>query len=184
MATKKRIKLLLTENVDNLGIVGDVVEVRTGYARNYLYPHGLATNPTEYAMKQVEVRRAEVERQLREEREQRQKLIEKLEGIEITLQRTANEDGHLYGSVSQHDIAEALRVEGFNVHDRDVRIGELIKQLDSYEIPVQIDSDLKTVIKLWVVSDKPAEQLVAEATAEGEPEAEETAEATAEESAE
>ncbi|MDX1564498.1 MAG: 50S ribosomal protein L9 [Phycisphaeraceae bacterium] len=183
MATKKRIKLLLTENVDNLGIVGDVVEVRPGYARNYLYPHGLATEPSEYAMRQVEERRAEVERQLREARAEKEQLIAKLEGIELTIQRAANEDGHLYGSVSQHDIAEALQTEGFNIQDRDVRIGELIKQLDSYEIPIQIENDLKTTIKLWVVSDKPAEQLEADAAeaTEGQEAAEETEAASTEE---
>jgi len=162
MSTKKSIELLLIENVDNLGIVGDVVQVRPGYARNYLLPMGLATTPTEGAKKAVEARRAEVEKQLREQREQQEKLIEKLEGYELTLQRSANEEGVLYGSVTQADIVLALEEEGFNITERDIRIGDQIKRLDSYEIPVQIAKDLKTEIKLWVVSDKPAEDLMAE----------------------
>ncbi|MBI1375459.1 MAG: 50S ribosomal protein L9 [Phycisphaera sp.] len=159
MATKKSIKLLLTENVDSLGIVGDVVNVKPGYARNYLIPMGLADQPTQGNMKKVEERRKEVERQLRELREHQVKLIEQLEDFELTMKRAANEEGILYGSVSQHDIAEALIEEGFNLKEREIRIGDPIKRLDSYKIPIQLANDLKTEIKLWVVSDKPIEEL-------------------------
>ena len=165
MTTKKTVQLLLTENIDNLGIVGDVVDVKLGYARNYLLPHGLATTPSPGAIKAVEARRAEVERQLREQRAQQEALIARLEDHELTLQRAANEEGQLYGSVSQADIAAELQEAGFNINEPDVRIGESIKHLDSYEIPIQIAKDLKTQIKLWVVSDKPAEELMAEETA-------------------
>jgi large subunit ribosomal protein L9 len=162
MTGQNQVELLLLENVDNLGIVGDVVKVRPGYARNYLVPMGLATQPTPGARKAVEARRVEVERQLREVREQQERLITQLENYEITLQRAANPQGVLFGSVTQHDISEALREAGFNVTERDVRIGEPLKRLDSYQIPVQFDDDLRTEIKVWVVSDKPAEQLMAE----------------------
>ena len=120
MTAKKTVSLMLLENVDNLGIVGDVVNVKHGYARNYLLPMGLATKPTEAARQAVEERRAEVERQLRELREQREKLIAALEEHEITLQRAANESGVLFGSVTQADIADALREEGFAINERDV----------------------------------------------------------------
>ena len=160
MTRKKIVSLMLLENVDNLGIVGDVIEVKPGYARNYLLPMGLATAPTEAARAAVEERRAEVERQLRELREQREKLIAALEAHEVTLQRAANEAGVLFGSVTQADIADALREEGFAINERDVRIGDPIKRLDSYMIPIKVDDDLETEIKLWVVSDKPAEELL------------------------
>jgi large subunit ribosomal protein L9 len=162
MAGQKTIELLLVENVENLGIVGDVVNVKPGYARNYLVPMGLATTPTSGAMQALEERRKQVERQMREQRAQQEKMIEALEGTEITLQRSANEQGVLFGSVTQHDIAAALREEGFAITERDVRIGSPIKRLDSYEVPIQLAADLKTTIKLWVVSDKPAEELNAE----------------------
>jgi large subunit ribosomal protein L9 len=153
------IKLLLTENVDNLGIVGDVVNVRPGYARNFLLPRALATKPTDGAIKRLAVRRAVVEKEMAERRVKLEALMEKLKGFELTLQRSANEQGVLFGGVSQHDIREALRAEGFELDDRAVRIGQQIKRLDSYAIPIVLASDLKTEIKLWVVSDKPAEQL-------------------------
>ncbi|MEX0746197.1 MAG: 50S ribosomal protein L9 [Phycisphaeraceae bacterium] len=158
----KQIELLLLDNVANLGIVGDVVKVRPGFARNFLVPRGLATVPTAKSVERLAARRAEVEAELRELRDAQTKLIEKLADHEITMERAANEQGVLFGGVSQHDIAEDLRGSGFPVEDRWVRIGEQIKRLDSYQIPIVVDKDLKTEIKLWVVSDKPAEELEAE----------------------
>jgi len=154
----KPVKLLLVENVDNLGIVGDVVKVRPGYARNFLLPRGLATTPSDGAVKRLAEKRAKVEAEMKALRVQLEELHKKIEGHELTMQRSANEQGILFGGVSQHDIAEALRAEGFPIDDRAVRIGEQIKRLDSYEIPIVLANDLRTQIKLWVVSDKPTGQ--------------------------
>lgn len=173
----KQIELLLLETIDNLGIVGDVVKVKPGYARNYLLPHGKAEAPTEEKIKELSAQRAEVEAELKKLRGEQEALIEKLSAVELTLERSANESGLLFGGVSQHDIAELLKAEGFAVEDRHVRIGEKINRLDTYEIPIQLAKDLKTEIKLWVVSDKPQEQLEAEAA---EAEAAEKAEIEAE----
>ncbi len=151
----KNLKLLLTENVDNLGIVGDVVTVKHGYARNFLLPRGYATKPTDGAVQRLAARRAQVEAEMKARHEQLKALLEKLQNYELTMQRSANEQGVLFGGVSQHEIAQALRNEGFAVDDRAVRIGVQIKRLDSYHIPIVLASDLKTEIKLWIVSDKP-----------------------------
>lgn len=153
----KQIELLLLDTVDNLGIVGDVVKVKPGYARNYLLPHGLAEAPTEEKIQELAARRAEVEAELKKLRGEQEALIEKLAEVELTLERSANEQGLLFGGVSQHDIAEALQAEGHAVEDRHVRIGEKINRLDTYHIPIQLAKDLKCEIKLWVVSDKPLE---------------------------
>ena len=158
----KEVRILLTENVDNLGIVGDVVDVRPGYARNYLLPRNLATRPTAGNIKRLAARRAQVEQEMKELRAKLEAILEKLKGHEITLQRSHNEQGILFGGVTQHDIAQQLRSEGYDVEDRAVRIGTVIKRLDSYHIPIVLANDLKTEIKLWVVSDKPAEELQAE----------------------
>ncbi len=162
MARKRTVQVLLTENMENLGIVGDVVNVRPGYARNYLVPMGVATLPTPGNMKAIEERRAEAERQRAARRADQESLVQKLSGYELTLSAAANEQGQLYGSVGQQDIAEALEAEGFKVTPRNIRIGEPIKHLDRYDIPVQFASDLKTEVKLWVVSDKPQESLETE----------------------
>lgn len=163
----KNVELLLTENVENLGIVGDVVKVKPGYARNYLLPYGKATVPSDEKIAELAERRKEVEAQLKAESEARQAMMEKLVDYELTMKRAANDQGVLFGGVSQHDIAEALREEGFAVEDRYIRIGSKINHLDTYEVPIVINKDLKTEIKLWVVSDRPVEELEAEA-AEGE----------------
>lgn len=162
----KLIELLLVDNVDNLGIVGDVVKVKPGYARNYLLPYGLATTPSPEAVEALAERRREVEAQLAQERKERAALIEKLTEYELTIQRSANDQGNLFGGVSQHDIAEALRAEGLAVEDRYVRLGDKIERLDSYVVPIVINKELKTEIKVWVVSDKPIEEAEAEVEAE------------------
>ena len=158
----KQIELLLTENVDNLGIVGDVVKVRAGYARNFLLPRLLGTKPTPSAIKRLSARRAEVEKELKKIRAEREGIFARMEKLEITMLRSANDQGILYGGVSQHEIAQAMRDEGYAIEDRHVRIGEQIKRLDSYMIPIVLDADLRTEIKLWIVSDKPSEDLEGE----------------------
>lgn len=163
----RNIELLLTDNVDNLGIVGDVVKVKPGYARNFLMPRALATKPTPSAIKKLAERRKLVEEELKQRRSAQEAMVEKLEGFELTMKRSANEQGVLFGGVSQHDIAEALKAEGFSVEDRHIRIGESIKRLDSYPIPLVISADLKTEIKLWVVRDQPLPTEDGEEEAEG-----------------
>lgn len=155
----KSIKLLLTTNVDNLGIVGDVVDVKPGFARNFLIPRGMATDPTSGNIARLAGERERVAEDMRRQRAADEELIKQLEGFEIIIQRTANEQGVLFGGISQHDIAELIRAEGFNVEDRSVRIGEQVKRLDSYDVPIVLANDLKTEVKLQVVSDKPAEEM-------------------------
>ena len=121
-------KLLLKESIKNVGRVGDVVEVSPGYARNYLLPNDLAVQPTPGNIKKVEERRKEIEKQERERREQQAALLKTLEGVEVTLERRANEKGHLFGSVSATDIAKALQAQGYNVEPDDVNLpGKLDK---------------------------------------------------------
>lgn len=154
----KTIELLLLQTVDNLGIVGDVVNVKPGFARNYLLPHGIAVPPTPEMVEQLAAKRAEEAARLAKLADEQKGMVEKMEGFELTLERSANENGVLFGGVSQHDIALALQAEGFAIDDRHVRVGDQIKRLDSYEIPIVINKELKTEIKLWVVSDDPSVQ--------------------------
>ena len=174
----KTIELLLTETVENLGIVGDVVHVRPGFARNYLLPREMATQPTEEKIKALAARRAEAEKELAQLRAEREGMISRLDGHEITLERSCNDQGLLYGSVTQKDIAEMLQSEGFDVRVRDVRLGETIKRIDSYEITVKPENDLEATVKVWVVSDRKLE-----IDHRDEPEIDEEGEAVAAESA-
>ncbi len=148
------IKLLLTENVEALGIVGDVVNVRTGYARNFLLPRDLATQPSEEKIKALASKRAEAEKMLAELRKKREELNKKLQGIEVHLIRSCNDQGILYGAITQQDVASALKEQGHDVKPRDVRINQVIKRIDAYDVHVKLDSDLDSIIKLWVVADR------------------------------
>src|SRR6185369_5329711 len=153
----KTVELLLTENVEALGIVGDVVRVRTGYARNYLLPRNLATTPSEEMVKELQGKRADAQRQLALQRKHREELIEKLKGIEVTLVRSCNDLGHLYASITQQDIAAGLGEQGYGVKPRDVRIAQVIKRIDNYDVHVKLDSDLDAIIKLHVKPDRELE---------------------------
>ncbi len=150
----RNLKLLLTENVDSLGIVGDIVNVRVGYARNYLLPFGYATEPSEELVQQLADKRAAAEKELAARRKEREQMIGKLDGQELTLVRACNDQGQLYGSVTQQDIASALREVGFTVSPREVRLPTTIKRVDTFDIHIKVDADLEADIKLWVVPDR------------------------------
>jgi large subunit ribosomal protein L9 len=150
----KSVKLLLTESVENLGIVGDVVSVRTGYARNFLLPRNLATQPSEERVRELAAKRADAERQLALLRKQREDLCARLQGVEVTLQRSCNDQGILYGAITQQDVSTALGTMGYGVKARDVRISQAIKRIDAYDVHIKLDSDLDAQIKLWVVADR------------------------------
>ena len=146
-------KLLLKESIKNVGKVGDVVEVSPGYARNYLLPRDLAVQPTPGNVKKVEERRKEIERQERERREQQAVLLKQLEGVEVTLERKANEQGKLFGSVSATDIAKSLQAQGYNVQPDDVTLPGKLDHIDKYVVNVGFAEDLKTEIKVYVAPD-------------------------------
>jgi len=150
----RSVKLLLTENVDNLGIVGDVVNVRLGFARNYLLPFNYATTPSDELIASLAEKRAVAEKDVAARRSQREEMIGKLNGQELTLTRACNDQGQLYGSVTQQDIANALKEVGFTVAPREVRLPTTIKRIDAFDIHIKVDSDLEADIKLWVVADR------------------------------
>ena len=154
----KNIKLMLTENVDSLGIVGDVVNVRVGYARNFLLPRSMATTPTDEAIAAVAARRAEAQRLVAEQRKQREELIHKLEGIHLNMVRSCNDLGHLYASVTQQEIATALKDAGYpGIKPRDVRLSVNIKRVDTYDVPIKFEQDLEAHIKISVQPDRKLE---------------------------
>src|SRR6187549_2881134 len=143
------VKLLLKESIKNVGKVGDVVEVSPGYARNYLLPKDLAVQPTPGNIKKVEERRKEIERQEREKRDQQAALLKQLEGVEVTLERRANEQGHLYGAVSATDIAKALQSQGYEVGADDIYLPGKLDQINNYTVRVKFAEELETEIKVW-----------------------------------
>lgn len=144
-------RLLLRRDIPKVGLAGDIVEVKAGYARNYLIPQHLAVEPTKANMKRIEEdkRLAEEERKrLRAALEQR---AERLRGVEVTIAAACNQEGHLYGSVGPREIAAALRDEGHDVEPKQVQLREPIRQLDTVTVPVVFTDDLAVEVKVWVV---------------------------------
>ena len=147
------IKLLLKESIKNVGRVGDIVEVSPGYARNYLIPQDLAVAPTPNNVKKIEARRKEIEKQERDRREQQEALIKRLEGVEVTLERRANEQGNLFGSVTATDIAKALQGQGYNIEPEDVNLPGKLDRIERYTVQIKFAEDLTADVKVWVAPD-------------------------------
>ena len=154
------VKLLLKESIKNVGRVGDVVEVSPGYARNYLLPQDLAVEPTPNNVKKIEERRKEIEKQERERREQQAAMIARLEGVEVTLERRANEQGNLYGAVSATDIAKALQAQGFNIEAADVNLPGKLDRIERYQVEIKFADDLKTEVKVGVAPDADSKAII------------------------
>jgi large subunit ribosomal protein L9 len=163
-------KVLLTQTIERTGIVGDVLEVSDGFARNYLLPKGLAVQPTEGNIKRLEQARKDYEAKLKLLRAEKEALLAKLAGFEVTIIRNANDEGHLFGSVSRRDIAEEIQKGGFAVTAEDVKLEEALRRVDTYTVTVQVAADLKTEIKVWVVREKKAEGAPAAEQQEAAPE--------------
>ena len=173
----KEVKLLLKESIRNVGRVGDIVEVSAGYARNYLIPHDLAVAPTPNNVKKIEARRKEIEKQERERREQQEAMIARLSGVEVMLERRANEQGNLFGSVTATDIAHALRQQGFNIEAPDVNLPGRLDRIDTYQVQIKFAEDLTADVKVWVNPDPESKAAIDAARKSAATETPETAEA-------
>ena len=143
--------VLLTNNVPHLGRPGDLVRVRPGFARNYLLPQGLATFATPHNLRVVEKHRERLRALEEARRADLMNLAAQIAQRSLTIEANANEEGHLYGSVNDDQIAEALRSEGFPITTENVRIEGPLKDLGLYTIKLHLGQDIDTEVKLWVV---------------------------------
>jgi large subunit ribosomal protein L9 len=145
-------KVLLCQDVDKLGWLGDVVEVKDGYARNYLIPQRVAVVPTKTNIKSL----AEAKTRRTQERklalDKLATVAEAVEGAEAVVAAKANEQGHLFGSVGERDIAENLREQGFEVSDSMIQLDEHIKEVGTHEVKLKVAADLFATVSVVVVS--------------------------------
>jgi large subunit ribosomal protein L9 len=156
MAARK-VELLLNKTVENLGLIGDVVKVKPGYARNYLLPHALAEAPTAEKIEALKSARAQAAAEMEKLRADRAALIARLEGVSIKLIRSVNDQGALYGAVTHRDIADQLVADGFHVDMRAVRLGQTIRRIGSYSCAIVFDRELRTEIGVEVAPDRTLE---------------------------
>lgn len=147
-------KVLLCEDVAKLGWLGDIVEVKDGYARNYLLPQGLAVIPTEAAVRSLAKEKAKRAEARRLEREEKERLSVSLEGVELQLSAKANVQGRLFGSVTEADIAEALRQKGFAVTADMVQLETHIKEVGIFAVVIKTAADLKASVQVVVAAEE------------------------------
>ncbi len=145
-------KVLLYADIDRLGWLGDVVNVKDGYARNYLLPQGLATVPSETNLRAIASEKAKRAEQRQLDQKQLERAAEAVEGAEAVVAAKANEQGHLFGSVGERDIAENLRGQGFEVSDDMVQLSEHIKEVGTHEVTLKVAAELFATISVVVVS--------------------------------
>ncbi len=145
------VELLLVQSVDHLGKQGDVVEVKPGYAHNFLVPQGLATLANEHHKRMVDKHRAK----LREIEKQRlsslQSLADTIAEQSITIEANANDEGHLYGSVGATEIVAALKQARIAITNDQVRLEGPLRELGLYTVKIHVHQDIDTELKVWVV---------------------------------
>lgn len=145
------IQLLLIQSVDHLGKQGDIVEVKPGYANNFLLPEGLATLATEHHKRMVDKHKARLQEIERSRLADLQSLADELAKQSVTIEANANDDGHLYGSVDATGISAALKQSNLNIAPSQVRLDGPLKELGLYTVKVQLHQQIQAELKVWVV---------------------------------
>lgn len=148
-------QVILLERITNLGALGDVVKVRNGYARNFLIPQGKARRATDAAIKEFETRRADLEKAQADKLAQAQAMGEKLNGLIVKIAMKAGVDGRLFGSVTNFDIAEALRKQGFEVAKGLIRMpAGPLKAVGEHHVAVALHTDVVVDITVLVIAEQ------------------------------
>lgn len=146
--------VILRENVENLGRIGDVVKVNDGYARNFLIPRSLVAVADEKNVAAIEHQKKMLEKKRLAQRASADELAKKLAEFSCTIHRKVGEGDKLFGSVSSHDVAEALKAAGFTVERREVLIHNPIKTLGVHPIEIRLDAEVTATVKVWVVKEE------------------------------
>ena len=146
-------KVILTETIDSLGMIGSEVEVAKGYARNYLLPQQKAVLATPANRKMLEQQKAKLELQIAKEKAMAEEMAKRLEGVAVTIAARVSDADRLYGSVTVRDIVNALAKQEISVEKRQVLLTEPIKTLGSYQVPIRIYADVEPQIGVEIVSE-------------------------------
>ena len=145
-------KVILKENVDGLGQIGELVNVKPGYARNFLLPRSLALLANTRNIKELEHQKRQLERKLQLVTQQAEVLKQKVEAVKCLFEHRAGEDGKLFGSVTTADIADKLIEAGLEIDRKKIQLAEPIKALGDYEVPVKLQANVTAGIKVSVVA--------------------------------
>lgn len=143
-------EIILTEDVEKLGIEGEVVDVADGYARNYLLPKGLGVEATKGKKKQIKHKKKKRKRREEEKIDDAKKIAEKLEAENFVFPVKAGENGRLFGSVTSKDIAEKVNAAGYDIEKKEIDLDDNIKDLGIQKVPVKIYKNVSADIKIEV----------------------------------
>jgi large subunit ribosomal protein L9 len=150
-------EVILFEKVDRLGTIGDLVNVKAGFARNYLLPQGKAKIATDANKAEIESRRAEFEKLAAEELSAAQKRREQIELLSISITAKSGTEGKLFGSIGNADVAAAITEAGVEIEKRDVRLPDgPIRQAGEYEITLHLHTDVNAVAKITIIGEEEA----------------------------
>lgn len=145
--------VILLETVGKLGVLGDQVNVKSGYARNYLLPYGKAVPATKANIENFETRRAELEAAAKEKLAGAEGRAARLADITVTIEANAGDEGKLFGSIGTRDIADVITAAGEAVSKSEVRLPEgVIREVGEYDVNIQLHSDITQAVKLLVVA--------------------------------
>jgi large subunit ribosomal protein L9 len=150
-------ELLLKEDVDTLGVRGDLVKVKPGYGRNYLLPRGLAIQATPGNVKQIEMQRRSLLKKEAADRDHATQQAGLLNEVTLEFARKVGEHGILYGSVTSMDIAEAFAAKGYEIDRRKIQLKDPIKEPGDYEVPVKLHREVTTNVKVVVKNEEAAQ---------------------------
>lgn len=146
-------KVILKEDVQGVGKAGQIINVKDGYARNYLLPKGLALIADEKNLKVLEYQKKKFEEQAKKKRQDAESIAERLGALELIIKAKAGEDQKLFGSITAKDIAEALQKEGFSIDKKQISISEPIKRVGEHEVEVKLLSNISAKLKINVVAE-------------------------------
>mgnify|MGYP001815915850 FL=1 len=145
--------VILTENVKNLGTIGEVVKVKPGYGRNFLVPQGLAVEASEAKLKEVEHHKRQLNRKAEKLSQEAADVKARIEAVECTFVHKASEEGKLFGSVTSMEIAESLAAHGIELDRRKILLEQPIKELGEHAIDIKLNAGVNAIVKINVISE-------------------------------
>ncbi|MCL6415650.1 50S ribosomal protein L9 [Aestuariirhabdus sp. Z084] len=146
-------EIILLERISNLGDLGDKVNVKAGYGRNFLIPFGKAVPATATNVAEFEARRAELEKVAAEKKATAEARAEKLAAVELNIEAKAGDEGKLFGSIGTRDLADAITAAGVEVSKAEVRLPEgVIRQLGEFDVDLQLHSDVTATVKVTITA--------------------------------
>lgn len=144
-------RVILKDEVPNLGDAGDIVKVAPGYGRNFLLPRGLAIPASEGSVRELEHQKRVADAIRRKQLAGSKELAARLENSAVSIRREAGDDDRLFGSVTNRDVADALAAEGIEVDRRSIQLGEPIKSIGLFTVPIRLHREVTASVRVYVI---------------------------------